>query len=244
MGGPPGAVDVTLTINAAVLVKSSGSGPAITTQGMHPDSTLTLINNGEVHGGGGDAGAGGNIEIASFFEPEPPGICYYDGTQIGAGGTGGVGSDAIEIVIASVDIDNTNGEIFGGGGGGGGGKAARTSATANAGGGGGGGLGESTSNGGAGGVATEGDTDPLCSVFLNQGSAGTGGTDSANGTGGSGPGAAGDGGDGGSDWAVTGDAGGNGGGGGGVGGYAVRLNGASIAWQGGNNAAQVKGTVG
>ncbi len=244
LGGPPGPVDVTVTINAGVLVKGLNGNPAFTTAGLHPDSTLILINNGEIHGHGGDGGDGGNGQTSSRTIGK--GGCRF--TWVGgiAGEQGQAGGDALNIEISAVDIDNTNGEIFGGGGGGGGGdreKGGNSDNVYNGGGGGGGGLGEDTSDLGLGGVITEGTID-CGSTVRNDGGDGTGGTDIANGVGGNVVDPDGfDGGDGGNDWGVTGDDADVAGGAGGLGGFAVRLNGASIIWQGGNNGAQVKGDV-
>lgn len=237
LGGPPGPVDVTLTINNGVTVRGN-NGPAITTAGLHPDSTISIVNNGTIYGRAGNAGAGGNANIFGEFETE----CTIWG-NVGGGSSGISGGDAISIQIASVEIDNTNGFIFGGGGGGGGGTGWRSSSviTAYGGGGGGGGRGAQGSTAGAGGVATASSFG--CGPETTaDGAAGTAGTEGAAGTGGlKGGNFAGDGGDGG-DWGEAGQAGSSGASGG-NGGYAVRLNGASITWLGGNTAAKVKGSV-
>ena len=241
LGGPPGAVDVTVTINAGITVFGSTGNPAFTTAGMHPDSTLVLINNGEIHGAGGAGGGGGDGNTSSNQAK----FCRWNWSGGNAGQQGEDGTDALLIEISSVEIDNTLGEIFGGGGGGGGGdreKGPQTDFVYNGGGGGGGGLGEGTAPGGVGGVITQGSE--LCgSSTRNDGPDGTGGTDIANGTGGDVTDPDGfDGADGAGDWGIAGDDAGTGGAGG-VGGFAVRLNGASIIWTGGNNGAQVKGAV-
>ncbi len=242
LGGPPGPVDVTLTINAAVRVHGTNGNPAIKTDGMHPDSTLTIINNGEIYGHGGDGGNGRN---ANIFGEANGGPCFYNG-NVSGGSQGQAGGDAIRVTVASVDIDNTNGEIFGGGGGGGGGDGwvSSGSCTSSGGGGGGGGQGEDTAALGSGGNASafcspfgcgpEVDVDGSDGTAGSVGSAGTGGAAA-----GTGAGAGGDGGD----WGDAGVVGASTGFAGGDGGYAVRLNGASIMWQGGNTPAKVKGQV-
>ena len=244
LGGPPGPIDVTVTINAGVFVRATNGNAAFKTDGMHPDSTLTLINNGHIHGYGGNGGKGGDADIG--YEEEVPPTCFFFGSADG-GVAGQAGGDAMNITVSDVEIDNTNGDIFGGGGGGGGGDGFRGSFSpvVRGGGGGGGGLGEDTSIGGGFGIAT---IDPGsfgdCGTEVEvDGTAGTGGTDIAEGTGGaSGGSGAGNGGDGGNDWGEDGDPASIGPGGG-VGGFAVRLNGASITFTGGDNPVQVKGDV-
>jgi hypothetical protein len=242
LGGPPGPVDVTVTINAAVVVSGTNGNPAFTTAGLHPDSTLTLINNGFIHGYGGDGGRGGG-GTANVLYSEKMGCLYNWSSQV-TPENGQEGGDALVIDIASVDIDNTNGEIFGGGGGGAGGTRLQTSNDYIGGGGGGGGIGTDTAAGGALGDITA-DPTPGCSHDVFDGNAGTAGSTGAGGTGGAAGAAAGiDGGDGASDWGQAGDDNEDASVSGGPGGYAVRLNGASITWQGGNDSASVKGTVG
>ena len=240
LGGPPGPVDVTLTINAAVDVDGTQGNDAITTVGMHPDSTLHLINNGDVRGHGGRGGGGGTASITSDWDPEI--FCFYFPSGSTSGGSGVAGGDAINVTIASITIDNTNGNIWAGAGGGGGGDFDIASNVGKGGGGGGGGLGTDTAAGGALGQALENEHGS-CPISSFPGVAGTAGSTGAPGTGGSATGPAGAGGDGGADWGDDGDVGLSGGGAGGPGGFAVRLNGASIVWEGGNTAAKVKGDV-
>ena len=111
LGGPPGAVDVTLTINTGVDVTGTNGNPAITTEGMHPDSTLRIVNNGDVFGHGGNGGVGDNSNM--FAENE--GGCSYFGNTSGKA-PGQQGGDAINATI-DITIDNTSGNIYGGGGG-------------------------------------------------------------------------------------------------------------------------------
>lgn len=248
LGGPPGPVDVTLTINSSITVDGSNGNPAITTEGMHPDSTLTIINNGSIRGYGGNGGIGNPLNISSVYEPEPPGFCDY----FGSAPSGVPGQDGGDAIYATCDviIDNTSGNIWAGAGGGGSGGSDARNATPGGGGGGGGGLGTDTGGGGIGGVVTVLVESGSCPIAEVNGTAGTGGTTSAGGTGGTGGNGAGDGGDGGTDWGEDGQAGTGGvgspntnGGAGGAGGYAVRLNGNGITWEGGNNSTQVKGDV-
>ena len=243
LGGPPTAVDVTLTVNAAVEVDATNGNPAITTVGMHPDSTLHLINNGDIRGYGGSGSAGGSV--SGFFEFEP-GLGCLGNANGNDGASGQSGGDSIYTTI-DITIDNTNGNIWAGAGGGGGGGADATFSAFGGGGGGGGGLGTDTGNAGGGGSSTVVGHGPGCGVTNTAGTAGTAGSDSAAGTGGTGGSSAGNGGAGGADWGDDGNAGATGagqsGGSGGPGGFAVRLNGASIVWEGGNTAARVKGDV-
>jgi len=240
LGGPPGPVDVTVTLNSGIDMRGTNGNPAFTTEGMHPDSTVTFVNNGHVYGYGGNGGNGGNANNFVEFE----GTCYYFGQGL-AGKPGQDGGDAIDCTIASITIDNTNGEIFAGAGGGGGGRgfASSFSSEADGGGGGGGGIGTDTGNGGIGGVGTvEGKTYVCGPVSETTGDDGVDGSESAAGAGGSG--FAYNGGSGGADWGDDGNSGGGTtGGAGGAGGFAVRLNGATITWLGGNDAASVKGDV-
>ncbi len=244
LGGPPGPVDVTLTINTGVDVDGAGASPALTTVGMHPDSTLKIINNGEIRGYGGAGGAGTNANVISFFIF----FCRFLNTLTG-GAVGLGGGDALNTTI-DVTIDNTNGNIFGGAGGGGGGGMHSLGNTAFGGGGGGGGIGTDTAAGALGGTADASGVTCGGPGVDGDGVAGAGGTTSAAGAGGlKGGTSAGDGGNGGADWGDNGLVGGSDGAGssdgfsGGVGGFAVRLNGSSIIFEGGNNPTQVKGSV-
>lgn len=244
LGGPPAAVDVTVTVDAAVFVDATNGNPAMKTDGMHPDSTLELINNGNIRGYGGNGGNGGSVSGLNEFEP---GIGCI-GVIISGGGNGGQpGGDALNITIESVTIDNTNGNIFGGAGAGGGGGSDRSLSDLGGGGGGGGGLGTDTGNAGGGGSSSVSCSGPGCGCTNTAGTGGSAATDSSEGTGGAGGASAGAGAAGGTDWGEAGTAGtgssGGSGGSGGAGGNAVRLNGASIVWEGGNNPTQVKGGV-
>ena len=243
LGGPPGPVDVTLTINSTFTVSATNGNPAIKTEGMHPDSTLRIVNNGDVKGYGGNAAKGGNVSGRWDFEP---GMGCIGGDNGYDGDNGQSGGDAIDTTL-DITIDNANGNIWAGAGGGGGGGADSTFNDYGGGGGGGGGIGTDTGNLGVGGVANVIGLGPGCSVTNTDGSPGTVGSGSAAGTGGLGGGNGGDGGDGGADWGDDGDDGQDGveqvKGTGGPGGYAVRLNGNAIVWEGGFTAAKVKGDV-
>jgi len=214
--------------------------PALTTFGLAPGSTVEIINEGVIHGRGGN------------------GACAY----MGAGEFGG---DAIHATV-DITIDNSSGGIYGGGGGGGSGD----DPTGGGGGAGGGlGCDCDTGNadycdnphssGGVGGNGPDrfgridgGDGDDY------DGSQGLGGAVGN-------PGSAGGGGSGGeaqphsaSPDRGQGGAGGGWGGGGGGGsgttlgvnpgpgghaGFAVRLFGATVTWTSGYNITQVKGDV-
>jgi len=220
---PTAVIQYELIINSAVIIGSTSTTNAALTIGNFPSgSIITIINNGQIIGAGGDGGAGGT-----------------SGTPIGS--VGNNGGDAITTTL-DLTIDNTNGDVFSGGGGGGGGghSYGGTGTCGDAGeadgGGGGGGAGDTGGSGGSGGnVGLAGTT-----------VGGTGGalTNVANGA----TGAGGDGGE----YGITGNSGTssgsaicptNAGGSGGSAGNAVSLNGNSITWDGGNNGDQVKGSV-
>lgn len=218
-GSPSTADTYTITINAGVTVGSANSAtPALSTGVWPAGSTVTLINNGNIYGKGGDAGAGGNGTSASIL-----------------GGSGAAGSPALSLGY-NITLDNTNGKIFGGGGGGGGGNGYWScfisNCTGSGGNGGGGGQGSSGGSGGGGGTG------------LNEnGSGGGSGSTVGPGAGSIGGGSwpHNNGGNGGA-WASAGAASPNGGGGGAAG-AAILLNSKIITWQGGNDVAHVKGTV-
>lgn len=125
-GSPVTAVAVTVVINSGVFVGNVlGSGASLfQSQAFAPGSTLNIVNNGGIVGGGGHGGNGANGVV-------PPTL-------------GTVGLDAISI-LNDVTINNTLGNIWGGGAGSQGGASGGPFGN---GGGGGGGQG---SNGGAGG---------------------------------------------------------------------------------------------
>jgi hypothetical protein len=232
--------DVTVTINSGVVVYStSTSTPAFDTgNGWESSSTITIVNNGQISGMGGDGGVGYN-------------------------GAGGAGGNAIGLQYP-LTINNTSGNIFGGGGGGGGGGgmywASNGSIYAS---GGGGGGGQSYQASAGGGIPYGQNLTSIGYTVTQNAAAGSNGGNGGAGAGGVGfqvtsggesptyP-TAGTGGTGGV-WAAAGSNGGiasNGGDGaiipnglgvGGAGGKAIELNGFTATFTGGNNGTQVQG---
>ena len=178
LGGPPGPVDVTVTINAAINVDGTTGNPAMTTAGMHPDSTIDITNNGNIRGHGGAGGNGRDVSIDSEFETE----CLEFNFRTG-GTNGADGGDAIYATV-DLTIDNTNGNIWAGAGGGGGGGSDDFENDGAGGGGGGGGIGTDTAAAGAGGIATGTPFGCFGAANLGNGVAGTAGSTSAAGAGG------------------------------------------------------------
>jgi len=90
--------------NTGVIRSANAATPALTTGVWPANTTIQLINNGEIYGAPGDGGDGG----------------FADGlTQnAGPGQNGGNGGDAIQL-LHDVSLTNTN-KIYGGAGGGGG----------------------------------------------------------------------------------------------------------------------------
>lgn len=126
LGGPPGPIEVTVTINAGVVVSSNNpSLAAFSTVGLHPDSVITVVlgAGAKILGRGGDGG--------TFIS---------GGTGIGQDGTHG-------IELGCPIILNNGGTIRGGGGGGGATDATQVFSKLL---GGGGGAGSSVGTGGAG----------------------------------------------------------------------------------------------
>lgn len=160
----PGYSDITLTINAGVVVDSdSAGGAALTVDGLTSGDSLIIVNNGTIRGRGGAGGAPGwlkdvtvgsgkNTTTSTTPQPAYPG---------GAGGTG--------LAITYVATLENNGNIYAGGGGGGGGGISYNSA-----GGGQGGGGAGFGPGANAGTATTGGA--------GAGNGGAGGTNGANGT--------------------------------------------------------------
>lgn len=203
-GSPSDRCFAVITINSGVKVRRNAEVAALRSgAGWAAGSRVKIINNGKVYGQGGIGGQGAGPSVVST--------------------AGTAGGDAIYL-DCDVDIDNTNGLIFGGGGGGHGGEHDAIYDLA-AGGGGGGGQGDAGGFGGAGGVGA---------------SSGTSGSESASGAGGAG---ASYGGRNGQTGANGGAWGNQGAGNGAAGGYAVRLNGYEVHWVAGNNSYQVKGSV-
>jgi hypothetical protein len=236
LGSPTSAVNVTLTINTGIYVYStSTSNASITTGALPTGSTLTIINNGYIIGKGGDGGVGRTAGIPNNAPPP-----------------GGNGGTALNVTIP-VTIDNTNGIIGGGGGGGGGGGSTADGYAGPAGGcGGGGGAGNGIGGGGS-------DYAPGAVFNNTPAPSGNNGTLTTAGTGGiwgTAPyygymygGNGGNGGSLGSPGIIGSNSSNNGnynsGGPGlpGNGGNAIKLNGNSITWSGGNNTSQVLGAV-
>ena len=170
-----GKSDITITINAGVVLygNPSGSLPGLTITGTSAaGDTITLINNGRIVGYGGDGALGGQVGPSGSISPGPNGP--YQGSA---------GGNALRIVKTNISptiqITN-NGTMAGGGGGGGGGGGQYAPPTYGHGGGGGGGQGF------PGGVA-----DPLGGSYNQYGSItsaspGTSGSDAGAGGGGAG----------------------------------------------------------
>ena len=134
-----GKSDVTLTVQA--IVGSAGTGQYAIDTGNQwtTGDTIKIINNSQIVGAGGAAGAGGQGFPPNNFN----------------GQNGSAAGHAINLGFATT-IQNNNGNIRGGGGGGGGGGGARDIVSIKGGtrtdgmGGGGGGGGAGQSGGGAG----------------------------------------------------------------------------------------------
>jgi len=158
-----GGTDVTLTINAGVVVGSASTGSyafTVNTSWAAGD-TVTVVNNGYVVGAGGDGGAGSNGDSSG-----------NDTT----GGSGTSGGPAV-LVQRTTSWTNTSGVCGGGGGGGGGSGATSTfnGAVYDTAGGAGGGGGRGY-NGGSGGTLGLGGTNGSAGGAGNYLSAGSGGT--------------------------------------------------------------------
>lgn len=208
-GSPIVDTIVNLTINGTGGAVSGAGGkivvgstnslyPGLVVSGFTTGSTINIINNGYIVGHGGAGGEGGEITWSN----------------------GGNGGAAISLGN-NVNIDNTNGYIYGGGGGGGS-NTTYDFDYANGGGGQGYFGGTVTSyNGNTAGIftaignrGTYGAIEVYYSGYGGSwGSAGTNGSFDDNGT-------------------VAGS-----------GGNAIILNGKSVTWLGGNNGSQVKGAV-
>jgi hypothetical protein len=223
-GSPSSIVNVTLTINGGVIVYSSAStSSAIRIVGFAAGSTVTIINNGNIYGAGGN----GSLSIGA------------------AGATGG---DAIYANMP-ITIDNTNGYIFGGGGGGMGGGHSNGNWIDYAGGGGGMGMNGGVGNYAyAGGVAGYTASIVAYATSGNTSGAGSGSTTkfytsgkgaitvySYGGAGGA--------------WGAAGGAASQSQYtsyfytyGAGAGGFSIRTNGAGLSITGGNNTNQIKGS--
>jgi hypothetical protein len=205
-------------LNVLITVSSGIYVGTLAYRNFAAGSTIKLVNNGYIVGGGG---AGGN----------------------GPGGVGSDGGVALALGTNNITIDNTNGFIYGGGGGGGGGGDYNAGSAGAQGGGGGGGFGypggAAGSPGGAGGAGAEG-TAGTAGSRTAAGVHGLGGTDPFFGVsganGGDGGGIAGAGAAGGSSATTAGGPGGSAG-------VAILTNGVTVSWLGGFNSTQVKGAI-
>ncbi len=140
-GSPAGVVDVTLTVNAGIIVGQSG-GPAAIYQSsaFAGGSTVHIIIRGSVLGNGGFGGAGGQGTIPNFSTNGTP------------GGAGGYGIRLSQNT--SIDISLAQ-NLLGGGDGGYGGAGFAVGIGAAGGGGGGGGAGYLGGAAGPGGPSNQ-----------------------------------------------------------------------------------------
>jgi hypothetical protein len=112
----PGYSDITLTVNAGVVVDSDTSGgAALTVDGLTLGDSLIIVNNGTILGRGGYGGAPGYLTTVAVGSGKN--ISYQ--TVINPAGAGGAGGTALAVTYATT-LQN-NGVIRAGGGGGGGG---------------------------------------------------------------------------------------------------------------------------
>jgi hypothetical protein len=233
-----GISDVTLTVQA-VVGSSSSANPALDTGNQWATGdTVKIINNNQIVGHGGTAGAGGGSQQQGF--------------------AGGAGGNAINLGIDTT-IQNNGGFIRGAGGGGGGGGFAEgvfvldknnQITLRGGGGGGGGGAGQNGGSGGAGGVTNVNGQAGQTGSISGGGAGGVGGTHSNGGNsvkGGNGGGGGGFG-----QGGATGQAGSTtggspqstdhrAGGSGGAAGKAINLNGNSVTYEDGSG--NVQGAV-
>jgi hypothetical protein len=130
-----GSSPATITLASGVWIYSATTATAaLTIDGSWPGG-VTLINNGNIVGMGGNGGAGGG--------------------SLAVGVAGGGGGTALAVSVP-VTIQNNSNVAGGGGGGGGGGSYSLNYGYYGGGGGGGGRTGLANSAGGAGGVGTSG----------------------------------------------------------------------------------------
>ena len=112
----PGYSDITLTVNAGVVVDSdSAGGAALTVDGLTSGDSLIIVNNGTIRGRGGAGGAPGSIRTVVVGS----GKNQTTTNSIVAAGSGGPGGTGLAVTYAAI-LEN-NGIIRAGGGGGGGG---------------------------------------------------------------------------------------------------------------------------
>ncbi len=140
-GSPAGVVDVTLTINAGIIVGQISAPAAIyQSSGFAGGSTVSIIIRGSVLGSGGFGGAGGQGYAPNFTT----------GGQVG--GTGGYGIRLSQNT--SIDVSAAQ-NLLGGGDGGYGGSGFADLLGAAGGGGGGGGAGYQGGAAGVGGPSND-----------------------------------------------------------------------------------------
>jgi hypothetical protein len=240
LGGvtPDVPAQITITVEAGVLIDATIGVAAMDLTGLPAESTILLTNNGDIIGKGG---GGGNGQRGIMFSLN--GLpCTFNGTP--ASTSGGAGWSAIKVDGTNVDLDieNLNGNVYGGGGGGGGGNANGQASQCDIAGGAAGGGGAGGGSAGAPGQAQNDGTG--CARVGTSGTAGTSGASGTGGLGGAGSSAC-----------RTTSAGGNGGEYGangataakvgGVAGKAVRRDsgGGTTTFLSGGGASQVKGAV-
>ncbi len=231
LGSPAGAVTINVTVPAGVTISSqTPATAALDLTGFASGSTINLINNGLIHGAGGDGGNGGGIW------DQGAGLGNGDYQNAGDGLAGGIAVLGPGSGI-TCNIYNANGRIWGGGGGGGGGGillggAGIANGGGGAGGAGGGRLGRG-SRSGSGSFATDG----------SNGSTGRNGVGGTGGIGATSGGTGGNGGNGGT-FGVAGDPGtSTAPGAAGAAGKAVEFNGGSASVISGAGAPNILGAV-
>lgn len=106
VGYVAGKTDLTITINAGVIITSTNTAtPALTITGATVGDTITIVNNGYIFGMGGAGGRGGGNET-SFLVPV----------------TGNAGGPAIQLTsLTGIPLTVRNSGVLAGGSGGGGG---------------------------------------------------------------------------------------------------------------------------
>lgn len=168
LGYVAGPVAGTVTINAGVVVGSSGTGGYAFDVGSLPaaGSSISIINNGEIQGAGGAGGNGGSGNT---------------------GANGGTGGPALNSSIP-ITVTNNGAIRAGGAGGAGGGGVLASGQSIGSGGGGGGGQGYGNSSGGTHGavVASFPSENPAFDANGTLSINGTGGTSAGAGAGGAG----------------------------------------------------------
>jgi hypothetical protein len=240
LGGvtPDVPAQLTITVNAGVLIDATTPNPAMDLTGLPADSSILLINNGDIIGIGG---AGGNGQRMLMFSLN--GLpCTVVGTPASTSGQPGWSAIKVDGTNVDLDIENASGNVFGGGGGGGGGNANGLASQCQVAGGasGGGGAG-----GGSAGAPGQAQNDGIgCVRVGNAGAAGTAGVSGSGGLGGASSsacrttGAGGNGGEYGANGAAAAKVGG-------AAGEAVRRDsgGGTTTFLSGGGASQVKGVV-